>query len=67
MKANMNLMCSKCGKRFKIGNTNGMPNGCGFMMDDGTLINVCQQCLIELGGMSKEEKDAFFADILGKK
>lgn len=62
MKANMTLMCSKCGKRFKAGNTNGMANGFGFMMDDGTLINVCQKCMIELGSMGEEEMQKFFAE-----
>ena len=54
--------CSNCGKRIVPGNTNGLPNGVGFVQDDGTIINLCQQCLIDFGKMSKEEKDRFFTD-----
>ena len=67
MKARMDLMCTVCGKRFKMGNTNGMPNGCGFMCKDGTLINMCQQCIVDLGRMTEAEKNKFFEDLLGKK
>lgn len=62
MKSKIRIMCSICGKTFIQGNTNGMPNGVGFYCKDGTLINMCQGCLIDLGGMTEEEKDKFFKD-----
>ena len=62
MKANMRVMCSVCGKTFLPGNTKGMPNGVGFMCKDGTLINMCQKCIIDLGRMTETEKDRFFRD-----
>jgi len=53
-------MCSICGKTFVQGNTNGMPNGLGYLLDDGTLINMCQDCIIAVGEMTSEEQDKFF-------
>lgn len=62
MKANMRVMCSICGKTFVNGNTNtnGIPNGVGFYCKDGTLFNMCAQCIIDFGRMTDAEKDEFF-------
>ena len=62
MKSKIRIMCSICGKTFVQGNTNGIPNGVGFCCKDGTLINMCQGCLIDLGRMTDAEKDKFFKD-----
>ena len=57
----MKIKCSVCGKNFKPGNTsNGLPNGVGFELEDGTMINMCQKCIIELGKLSDRDKDVFF-------
>ena len=46
MKANyQNLKCCYCGKHFKPGNTNGVPNGFGFGMESRKIYNVCQECI----------------------
>jgi len=46
MKANyQNLKCCYCGKRFKPGNTNGVPNGLGFGMESGKVYTVCHECI----------------------
>lgn len=55
--------CSKCGKRIKFGNTNGLPNGVGFVLDDGRTVNLCQDCICKLGEMSDDEKKRFFDDL----
>ena len=39
------LKCCYCGKHFKIGNTNGMPNGLGFGMKSGKTYTVCRECI----------------------
>lgn len=43
-----NMKCNECGKRIRIGNRpDGLPNGVGFELADGRIINVCADCLIE--------------------
>ena len=45
-----NMKCNECGKRIRIGNRpDGLPNGVGFELADGRIINVCADCLIEAG------------------
>ena len=63
MKMSMTPPCTKCGKRWKLGNTNGMPNMVGFGLDDGRVINICQECMIELGKLDEQGKDKFFEDM----
>lgn len=50
------ILCDECQKEIKPGNTNGMPNGVGFKLEDGKIINICQSCLIEIGKKSKKGK-----------
>lgn len=55
------IFCDECGKEIKPGNTNGMPNGIGFERTGGKIINICQDCLIEIGrrcNLDKKEGDA---------
>lgn len=51
------IKCDCCGNKFIAGNTNGLPNGVGFEMEDGTLINVCRLCL-----MNQTKLDAFLKE-----
>ena len=51
------ILCDECGKEIKPGNTNGMPNGVGFQLQDGKIINMCQDCLIALGMKANEKKE----------
>lgn len=59
----MTPKCNDCGKRYPIGNTNGMPNMVGFQLEDGQVLNLCYKCLIKMGAMSEEEKDKYFKDL----
>lgn len=44
------MKCNECGKEIEIGNReDGLPNGVGFMLEDGTTVNYCTDCLILLG------------------
>lgn len=44
------MKCSECGKEIIPGNRcDGLPNGVGFVLDDGTVINVCSDCIINVG------------------
>lgn len=39
------LKCSKCGKKIVPGITNGLPNGVGIKMEDGSILNFCAECI----------------------
>lgn len=55
--------CIRCGKRYLVQSLNGLPSMLGFVQKDGRVINMCQKCLMDMGKMSDEEKDAFFESI----
>ena len=60
----MKIICNKCGKKIKNGNSNGLPNGLGFQLQTGEVINLCQKCIIELGSIKDpNEQDKFFNEI----
>ena len=44
----MKIRCNICNKDFKPSNNKltGLPNGMGFQLKDGTLINMCSFCLM---------------------
>jgi len=44
---NMKVECDICGAAFKPGNTDGVPNGIGLVLDTGKTVNVCYKCLIK--------------------
>ena len=45
----MGVKCDECGKFFLAGTRpDGMPNGIGFMMEDGSVHNVCADCLTKM-------------------
>ena len=44
------ITCDKCGKEFKVGNRpDGLPNGVGFQLENGQIINICCDCIIKQG------------------
>ena len=44
------IKCETCGKEIVPGNDeNGLPNGVGFELEDGSLLNVCSDCIAEVG------------------
>ena len=55
--------CNRCGKRVRFGNTNGIPNMVGLQANDGSIINICKDCLIALGKMNDDEKGRFFEEL----
>lgn len=55
----MLIKCDMCGKEIIPGNDeNGLPNGVGFELEDGTMLNVCSECICALGD-NAEEFDKF--------
>ncbi len=64
----MLIKCDKCGKLYAPGNRpDGCPNGVGFKLADGSIYNVCADCLINLGkeieGKAGEELEDIGDDI----
>ena len=57
------IKCDRCGKIFKPGYRDGVPNGLGFVLDGGKIINFCRECIEELGSLDEEGKDAYFASL----
>ena len=53
--------CSRCGKRLPILVTDKLPAMVGFEMEDGSVINLCRNCIMDLG-RAKEHgtTDEFF-------
>lgn len=45
------------------GNTNGLPNGIGFELEDEKVITLCQDCIIKLGALDDKGKYAFFKEL----
>lgn len=55
----MIIKCDKCKSNFLIGNrADGTPNGVGFQLQDGRIINLCANCIDEIGRLKEagEEK-----------
>ena len=49
----------KCDKTFTPGNRpDGIPNGVGFQLQDGTIVHYCADCIIEEGRKKKNENRA---------
>lgn len=57
------MKCTRCGKTFEAGNRkDGIPNGVMFDTEKGKY-TLCADCLIEMGGMSPEDRDRFFEEL----
>lgn len=52
----MTIICDECGKKTHPGETNGLPNIIGFELQDGKIINICQECLIKMGEKSEQKE-----------
>lgn len=49
------IKCEMCGKEIIPGNDeNGLPNGVGFEFEDGTMLNVCSECICKVGENADE-------------
>lgn len=52
------VKCEECGKKFKPGQRpDGLPTGIGFQMRDGSIYNVCSDCLIDMGRKKEYAKN----------
>ena len=49
----MKIACSYCGSVFE---PNGAPNGMGFQLEDGCIINLCYHCICNLADDPKMQK-----------
>lgn len=46
----MKIKCDNCGNEFEIGSRpDGLPNGIGYQLQDGTIYNICTDCVIKIG------------------
>lgn len=62
------IICDKCGKEVEFGNQpNGLPNGVGFELDDGEVINVCAECMADIGREVEETGTCKWVDDLAEK
>lgn len=53
----MKIKCDYCGSTFKQGNRpDGYPNGVGFQLQNGSLINICYHCVCTLPTNTKMQK-----------
>lgn len=53
------VRCDECGKKITPGTrVDGLPNGVGFQLADGSIYNVCTECLIRKGEEDAERKHA---------
>lgn len=52
------MKCNECGKKFKVGNrADGLPNGIGFVLEDGSIYTVCSDCVIKKGRENENSKE----------
>jgi hypothetical protein len=66
-KGGKKMICKNCGKVFAFGNRpDGIPNGVGFQLQNGKMINLCADCLIHLGQLDEVQKKAFIDRMTGK-
>ena len=62
------MICDSCGKEFEAGSrTDGIPNGLGFLLENGKQITVCAECVIAVGRMDPGQKNAFFRKLQEKR
>ncbi len=62
------IKCDKCNNTFVAGNrADGTPNGVGFQLQDGRILNICADCIDELGRLREAGEEAkikkFFEDM----
>ena len=42
------IYCIECGREITLGTRpDGLPNGVGFELEDGTIIPVCSDCILK--------------------
>lgn len=60
------IKCNGCDKEFYPGMTNGEPNGLGFQQQNGTIINLCRDCIRSLGEMDDSARKKFLRNLQEK-
>ena len=52
------MKCDHCGKEFEAGNRpDGLPNGVWFVLEDGSMVTVCTECIMAFGEQLRGEED----------
>ena len=52
------MKCDFCGREFEAEETtDGLPNGVGLVHLDGTVTNVCIDCIMSLGEQLRGDED----------
>lgn len=56
------IICKKCKMQINndIKHDDGLPMGVGFQLDDGTILNLCAECIKRLGEMTEQQQSQFF-------
>lgn len=56
------IICKKCKMQINhdIKHDDGLPMGVGFLLEDGTTINLCANCIKRLGEMTEQQQAQFF-------
>lgn len=56
------IVCDKCKIKINhdIKHDDGLPMGVGFQLEDGTIINLCANCIKSLGEMTEQQQAQFF-------
>ena len=63
------VQCGKCGKYIdtKVKRDNVLPTMMQFVQQDGKIITICRDCIIELGKIVRNEdtdaKEKYFSDL----
>ena len=56
--------CNRCKKRLPMSHFDTIPAMVGFKLEDGTVINLCKNCIMDLGRAKEQGKaDEFFKDM----
>ena len=56
--------CKRCKNRLPIRPWDTIPAMCGFKLEDGTVINLCRNCIMDLGKAKEQGKaDEFFKEL----
>ena len=56
--------CTRCRQRFPMSGNDRLPAMVGFELEDGTVINLCRDCIMLLGRAKQEGwEDEFFKEI----
>ena len=63
-KVEMTPECMRCGQSFPICDNDRLPAMVGFELEDGTVINLCRYCIMDLGKAKQlGREDEFFKDL----